>query len=142
VDGRIALQKAIAKLQSTLEQREIKMHLQLPELISLVFASPLDLEVVIPAVLLAMIEDTYDADVIWVEVEEKDRSLIYHIHNNGIGISGNQLENLQDNQPTHESELLNFHNAVRCVNRWGGSLNITSEIGEGSKAELILRCFL
>ncbi len=142
VDGRIALQKAIAKLQSTLEQREIKMHLQLPELISLVFASPLDLEVVIHAVLLAMIEDTYDADVIWVEVEEKDRNLIYHIHNNGIGISGNQLENVQNNQLSRESELLNFHNAVRCVNRWGGSLNITSEIGEGSKAELILRCFL
>lgn len=142
VDGRLPLQRAVAQLKNRLEQREINIHLQLPELISLVFASPQELEVVLHAVLLAMIEDTYEAGEIWIEVEEKEQNVFYHIYNKGIGISDNKLQTFEESGLTEESEILKFHYAIRCVNRWGGSLNITSQMGEGSRAELLLRRFM
>jgi len=142
VDGRMPLQRVVAQLQEMVEGRGIKMHLQLPELISLVFASQQELEIVLQAVLLAIIEDTYEAGDIWIKMEEKEQNMFYHIHNSGIGISDNNLQQFQDSRVTQESEILKFHHAIRCVNRWGGSFNITSQMGEGSTAELLLRRFI
>ena len=142
VDSKVVLLKAIAQLQETLDQRDIKLHLELPEYIDLVFASPLELEAVINAVLLVMIEDTYDAHSIWVGVKEKEGNLVYDIHNDGIGLSGNQLNKHQDVQSPSESKIMNFNDAIQSVKRWGGSLDINSTMGEGTRAELLLRNFL
>ncbi len=142
VDANVALQAAIVNLQEAIDQREIKFNLYIPDLLSLVFASPVELEIVLHAVLLTMVEDTYETDVIWVKFEEKDHLLTCHINNSGIGISDNKLQQLNDSNNNDDKDLLNFNYAIHCVNRWGGSLNISSEMGVGSKAELVLRCFL
>ena len=142
VDGKIPLQSVMLKLQEKTAERNIKIHLYLPELISLVFASQLELEVVLHAVLLAMIEDTYEAGDIWIKIVEKEQSVFYQIRNSGIGISDTNLQQFQEHGLTQDSEALKLHYAIRCVNRWGGSLKITSQMGEGSRAELCLRCFM
>lgn len=142
VDGRVPLQRVIEELKEKIERREIKVHVQIPELISLVFAAPLELETVLHAVMLAMIEDTYEGGEIWVKVEEEDQNVFYLIHNKGIGISDDKLEQFQVDEARQESEIIKFHYAIRCINRWGGSLNLKSQMGEGTKAELLLRRFM
>lgn len=142
VNGRLPVQNVTAQLQEKIEQRGIKIHLQLANLISLVFAAPLELEIVLHAVLLAMIEDAYEGGDVWVEVEEKEQHVFYHIYSNGIGISDKKLQQLQEGGGIQDSETVKFHDAIRCINRWGGSLNISSQMGEGSRAELLLRRFL
>lgn len=142
IDSTVALQRVIENLEDTIDQRDIKISLQLPKTTNLVFASPLDLEKVLHAVLLAMIEDTYDADNIWIELEKTEKNITYNIYNNGIGISDDTLLGPGENNLHRESETINFHYAINCVKRWGGSLSITTQMGEGSKAELVLRCFL
>jgi signal transduction histidine kinase len=142
VNGRVPLQNVIEQLKEKIEQRDIKIHLQLANLISLVFAAPLELEIVLYAVLLAMIEDAYEGGDVWVEVEEKEQHVNYYIYSNGIGISDKKLQQFQESESIQDSEAVKFHNAILCINRWGGSLNITSQMGEGSRAELLLRRFL
>lgn len=139
VNGKASIQRVLTKLQKIINKRKIKIHLKLPELVSLVFASQSELEVVLHATLLIMIEDTYKEGDIWIEAKEKEQNVIYYIHNNGIGISDSQLQKFEESQ---ESETLDFQHAMRRVNRWGGSLNITSQLGKGSRVELLLRRFL
>ena len=142
VNGRHALLTAVDKVQDALNQREIKLNLKVSELISLVYASPLELEVVLQAVLLTMINDTYDADEISIVVKQDDHYLTYCIDNSGIGLSDNSMAKIRNEEKSKDSELLNLNYAMNCVHRWGGKLNIFSEMGEGSRAEIVLRCFL
>lgn len=142
VDGRKPLQKIISHLSEEIKRRNIALNLQLPKLISLVFASPTELETVLEAIMMAMITDTYDGGDIKIEVKEKDANVYYNIINSGVGISDNKLQELNKGRSDYEPEMLKFHYAIRCVNRWGGSLKISSKIGEGSKAELLLRKFM
>ncbi len=142
VDGTATLKKSISALQETIEKREIKMHLDLPGSLSYVFASPMELEVIFHTILTTLIADTYQAGEIWIKAEEKNQSLIYQVHNTGIGISDIKLQQFEDSDVTHEPETIKFHSAIETVSRWNGSLGIKSQMGEGSVSELMLKVFL
>ena len=142
IDAKIAIQNTIESLQDTINQREIKINYQLPDFMSLVFASPVELEAVLHSVLQTLIEDTYEGSEIWISVEEREHLLTCHLQNAGIGISNAKPEKLTGDTKILDTDVLNFNYAIHCVNRWGGSLNISSETGEGSRVDLVLRCFL
>lgn len=142
MNGKAPLQYVTKQLQATADQHDITIHLKLPELISLVFASPLELEIVLDAILQTIIEDTYESGDIWIEMGERDQQVFYQIQNKGIGISDYILEQFEETKLTEEPEIIKLHNAIQCINSWGGSLNISSQMGEGSKAELLLKSFV
>ncbi|NOT10430.1 MAG: CHASE2 domain-containing protein [Methylococcaceae bacterium] len=139
VDGLDALAKAIDKLKDYMAVRAVKLHFEMPALSGLVFASPAELSPLFHTVLLTIIDDTYEAGDVWVEIEEKADWVHYRIRNNGIGIAAdNKSRQFDDDNPTTQKMV----HAINCVNNWGGSLDISSQIGEGSSAELSLKRFI
>ena len=139
IDGLTALTKAVDKLKDHLTLKSIKLHFEIPAASGLVFASPAELTPLFHALLLTIIEDTYEAGDVWIDIEEKTNWIIFRLRNNGIGIAADKKSRQADDE---NSSSLRIAHAVNCAENWGGSLDISSQIGEGSTVELTLKRFI
>ncbi len=139
IDGLTALTKAIDKLKDYLTLKSIKLHFEMPAASGLVFASPAELTPLFHTLLITIIEDTYEAGDVWIDIEEKTNWITFRIRNNGIGIAADKKSRQTDDESSSSPKIAN---AVNCVENWGGSLDISSQIGEGSTVELTLKRFI
>lgn len=151
VDSMLAIEHAVADLDDLAKSKQIKLHFQLPQLISLVFAPYAELEKVLILLLQIMIDDTYQQGDVWLTVEEKEDGVHFEFHSNGIGLTEDKLQSLLDNDANVDvdvddtalaSDIVRLRIAISQVNEWGGMLNISSEMGEGITAKLNLKRFL
>ena len=139
IDGLTALTKAIDKLKDYLTLKSIKLHFEMPAASGLVFASPAELTPLFHTLLITIIEDTYEAGDVWIDIEEKTNWITFRLRNNGIGIAADKKSRQTDDESSSSPKIAN---AVNCVENWGGSLDISSQIGEGSTVELTLKRFI
>jgi signal transduction histidine kinase len=141
VDGRKPVELAVKRFSENTASRGIKMHLQLPQIFSLVFASPYELQSVLNTVLSVLVEDAYQFGNVWIEVEEKQGYVCYRMHNDGTGIPAENLRQFLDAEADVSGEAAKLRHAIESVSGWGGTLDISSQVGKGSRAELKLKCF-
>ncbi len=144
VDAHFSLERAIEKHSAGIKVKNIQFSKQVPKLMSLVFASPTELENVFSILLAEMLADTYQSGKLVLKVEEKDGRFHFCLHNTGIGMPDDKLQQFAgiENLEAEDPELLALKHTLDCVKQWGGSLELSSRIGEGSKIELYLRCFM
>lgn len=142
INGQEAIKKAIAVLKEYAASRAISLHLKIPGLLSLVFASPTELYSVFHTVLTAMIDDSFEGADVWIEIEEKNEWVHYYFRNNGIGIANNKLQQLNENAVLMSAEVLKMDEVIHCVKHWEGRIEFSSQVGKGSTATLSLKRFL
>lgn len=127
-----AIKNAIATLKNYAALRSIKLHLQHPDLLGLVFASPNELYSVFHTLLTLMIDDTFEGANLWVSLEETQEWVHYYFRNDGIGVINT----------TPSTENLKMNEVMRCIKHWEGQIEFSSQVGKGSIVALSLRRFL
>ncbi|NOQ36474.1 MAG: CHASE2 domain-containing protein [Methylococcaceae bacterium] len=144
IDAKFSLNQIVKKHATGIQAKNINLHYQLPQLISLVFASPTELENILSLLYLEIIADTYQAGELWLSVEEKEDKINFRFKNTGIGMPDDKLQGIMNNKinDSESVETLELQHAIHCVNQWGGSLNLSSQVSEGSTIELTLRRFM
>lgn len=142
INGQETIKKATADLNGYAALRAIKLHLKMPTLLSLVFASPTELYSVLHTVLTAMIDDTFEGATVWINIEETKEWVHYHFRNDGIGIANNKLQQLNENSLSTSAENLKMDEVIRCVKYWEGLIEFSSQMGKGSTVILSLKRFL
>ncbi|MEQ1485426.1 CHASE2 domain-containing protein [Methyloglobulus sp.] len=142
IDGLPAIKKAVAELNDYAILRMILLHLELPDALGLVFASPNELYRIFQTLLTMIIDDTFEGAQVWISVEDKAEWVHYHFRNIGIGISYKTQQNKGQNETSISAENLAIDRAFDYVRRWGGKLDISNQVGKGSTVTLSLRRFL
>lgn len=142
IDGLKPLEEALFFLQDQIADLAITVHKHVPMLLSLVFAGPYELGIILRIALTVLLEESGQQGNIWLEIEEKTGAVYYRLYNDGAGMPQENLDTFFDNESLSSEEITKLHHAKNCVQRWGGSLQISSEVGKGLCMELKLRCFL
>lgn len=141
IDGRKPVEQVLKRFNDAVITKGIKIHVQMPQLFSLVFASPYELQIVLNAVLSALIKDAYQFGNVWVEVDEKEGYVYYRMHNDGTGFPAENLQQFLANEADTATEAPKLRHAIECVESWGGALDISCQFGKGCRADLKLRAF-
>ncbi len=142
IDGQQSIKKAVAALDGYARLRAIKLHLKMPGLLSLVFASPAELYSVLHKLLTMMIDDSFEGAGVWIEVEEQNEWVHYHFRNHGIGIAHSKLEEVGKDKALLSADKLKMEEVAQCVKRWDGHIEFSSQVGIGSTVTLSLKRFL
>jgi CHASE2 domain-containing sensor protein/signal transduction histidine kinase len=142
INAQQAIKKAIATLTEYAALRAIKLSLEMPEQLSLVFASPNELYLLFYTVLTAMIDDTFDGAEVWITIEENNDWVQYHFRNMGIGITKHKLQELDENESPILTKELEIDEVTYFVKYWDGRIEFTNQVGKGSTTTLLLKRFL
>jgi signal transduction histidine kinase len=137
------LHAAVDAVRSKATEHGIEFNLQLPELISLVFASPEGLQPVLESILSVLVTDTIQQGHIQVALEERDGWISYHFTNQGFGIPEERFQIcLRGDTSLATDEFKKLRQSALWVERWGGALEGHSELGVGLRFELKLKGFI
>lgn len=142
INGLEPIEKAAASLKDYAALRTISLHLKMPDILSLAYASPTELYAVFRTILTTMIDDSFEGTEVWIEVEEKNEWIHYRFRNSGIGIANTNLQQLNESTEPMSVEQLEMDEAIHYVKHWGGQLEFSSQTGKGTTATLSLKCFL
>ncbi|MDQ7089472.1 MAG: CHASE2 domain-containing protein [Methylococcales bacterium] len=144
IDVKFSLKQAIKQCKKLMDEKSIKFVLFEPKLLSLVFASPRELENILATLLTEMLDDTYQSGKLSLELEEKMTKLYLRFKNTGIGFSDNKLKHVNNfsSNDVNQDGIDELNHVIHCVKQWDGHLQLSSKVGEGSAIELSLRCFL
>ncbi|MGZ8944406.1 MAG: CHASE2 domain-containing protein [Methylococcaceae bacterium] len=142
ISAQDAIKKAVAALNEYAALRSINLHLKMPGLLSLVFASPNELYSVFHTVLTAMIDDTFEGAEVWIEIEETHEWVYYYFRNNGIGIANNKLQQLNEDTVFMSAENLKMDEVIQYIKHWEGQIEFSSQVGKSSTVTISLKRFL
>ena len=142
INAQVAIKEAVTNLSDYAALRSIKIHLTCPRLLSLVLASPNELNTSFHALLTLMINDTFEGADLWIAIEEKNEWVTVFFRNNGIGIASNTLEQSPGPLSPLSTEELKIHEVISWVNYWEGRIEFFSQLGKGSTVTLMLKRFL
>jgi signal transduction histidine kinase len=133
---------SIAELSVFAEKHMVSFIADLPELMSLVMASPEQLAEVLKTILLVLINDAVSETSIKIRVMSSGAFVHYHFHNNGFGLPTERLhEYLHGDVDIVIDEFRRLRMAFRQVQAWGGTFDASTELGKGMVFELKLRGF-
>lgn len=141
IDSQKIVEKVIAGLTKYAEGRFIDIHLEAPETVGLVFASPKEFYHLIKTVILGMIDDTLDGTDVFIVVIETSDNIQYHFSNRGIGLISNHIEYQGKGSLSDLTTQMHFRKFKEYVEHWQGNLELSSLVGEGSKVILTLKRF-
>lgn len=143
------IEKVIANLDDLTHEKNINLNFSRSDLISLCYVEPNTLEQIITAILILLIQDAAPNSIINVfsmsENNEERNQVNVNFSSMGKGIPKEQFEKalslnqtFADNKddPINQISILS-----KQVRRWGGNLNIQTEIGSGFSIDLILKTF-
>jgi len=141
VDAVFAIKNAIDAINEEIQNKKIRLHLELPNFVSLVLAEHAELEKLLVTILETMVEDTYAQGDLWVSVIEQKNSVSFKVHNTGVGLLEEDI-NLYMDDDNSSSDVVKLQLAVRHAKQWGGQLQFSSDLGEGTHVDLSLASFL
>lgn len=143
IDCKQPLLAAVDSVRSKAATHGIVFDLQLPELVSLVFASPDGLQVVLETIFEVLISDTVQQGSIQVTLEEREGWIVYRFANQGFGIPEERFQSYWHGEASLATdEFRKLRSSAIRVEHWEGMLEGHSEIGEGSRFELKLKGFV
>lgn len=141
IDSQKIVEKVIASLANYAEGRFIDIHLEAPDTVVLVFASPKEFYQLFNTVLLGMIDDTLDGTDVFIVVIETSDDIQYHFSNRGIGLISNHIEYQGKGSLSELTSQMHFRKFKGYVEYWQGKLELSSQVGEGSSVILTLKRF-
>ena len=143
IDAIRPLQRAVQSVTDRAAEREIHIDVQTPEYMRLAIASPEDLGWVLENMMYISVQDAVEAGTVTVVLSEVDFRIVYEISNTGFGMPPTRLENyLYGVDEVATDDFRKLRKAVRLVEQWGGSLHVTTEVGEGFRFRLVLEGLL
>jgi CHASE2 domain-containing sensor protein/signal transduction histidine kinase len=142
INAQEAIKKALAALTEYANLRSIKLHLEMPKQLSLVFSSPNELYLLFYTVLTDMIDDTFDNADVWITIEENNDWVQYHFRNLGIGITQHKLRKSDENAAQTLTKELEMDEVTYFVKHWDGHIEFANQMGKGSTVTLSLKRFL
>jgi len=143
VDPKEAVSEAMKNVAEAAIERQVKLQSHIPDLVSLVFAAPNALTLVISSILTLLIEDAVSNTDITIDMIERDNSLIYHLKNSGFGMPNERFQDYLFKPEVESSETFKaIHVALKWLKRWEGTLTAESQVGQGMSFELRLRSFI
>ncbi|MGH8584231.1 MAG: CHASE2 domain-containing protein [Gammaproteobacteria bacterium] len=142
VDSRPLLLDAVAALEARAVERQVRVSVQVPDLMGLVFATPQGLDEVFKALLGFLIEDAAAEGQVTVSAVESNRQVRFELANQGFGLPEHRLKEVLDGDAVlSEGTLQSLRRAARAIRAWQGRLHAYSRIGEGSRFQLELEAF-
>lgn len=143
IDPKAPVFEVIESLAERAVERQLKLHQDLPALVSLVFAAPNELTSVIARLLAVLIDDAAPNTQITIGMKEQDNWLTYTFKNTGFGIPNERLQQyLFDSEAEVSEQFEAIRQAIEFVKAWQGTLTANSEVGQGMSFELRLRSFI
>jgi signal transduction histidine kinase len=143
VDPKEPVLKAMENLAEMAVKRQVKLQSQLPDLVSLVFASPNELTSVMAKILTLLIDDAVENTGLTIEMLEQNQQVIYTFKNVGFGIPNERLQSYLFNQEFEAPiKFKDMRRIVKLTKVWKGTLTAESEVGQGMSFELRLRSFI
>ncbi|MDM8566541.1 hypothetical protein QUF74_12930 [Candidatus Halobeggiatoa sp. HSG11] len=143
IDAKESILDAMENASVEAIKRQVKLMADLPDLISLVFASKTELYWVAGSIFALLIEDAIPESNITIDMEERDHWVTYTFKNTGFGIPN---ERFQQYMFVKKLEITDkFHDIRRAINIvkvWDGILTAESQVGVGITFELRLRSFI
>jgi len=144
VDSKLPLRSAIEASKTRSAIYGYQYDIKLPELISLVYASPDGLQLVAESILDLLTGDSVQQGVIRITLKEQKGWIIYRFSNQGFGIPDARFQAcLHGDEAALVSDAFKkLRQSVLQVEQWDGKLVGRSEMGVGTKMELKLRGFI
>jgi len=141
INSQDSIRKVVSALEPYAALRSIKLHLKIPNLLSLVFASPNHLYSVFHTLLSIMVDDCFEDADVWVDVNEYEESVCYQFRNHGIGIAQNKLQEFNKDNVVFSNNMLKMDEVNQCIKYWDGSIEFSSQVGIGSSITVSLKSF-
>lgn len=136
------LESVLTESQKLLDQRNLRLEIEKPELINFVLASPNQLKGLLLAVFQLLADDAEKMSAMSLRISEKDGLLNLALENQGYGIPERQLAKILGDAPDLDlragRELKKY---LQYVDTWQGSYELTSEIGRGTACTISLKVF-
>ncbi|MDQ6993343.1 MAG: CHASE2 domain-containing protein [Mariprofundus sp.] len=143
IDCKEPVVDAVEAMRSKSALYGITYELNLPELISLVFASPDGFRAVLASILAVLVSDAVQQSCIKIQLEERDGWIIYRFANHGFGIPEERFQTyLHGDHELATEEFKKIRHSSIQVEQWDGRLDGHSELGVGIRLELKLRGFV
>ncbi|MBK8185211.1 MAG: response regulator [Candidatus Competibacteraceae bacterium] len=142
VEPRAPLRAAIAKRAERADERQVKVTVDTPELLSLVMAESDTLRDVLEILLAVLLEDAVVGSELTVELREREQWLIWDFRNQGFGIPNPKFQAWLSSDDSEATPLFRrLRVARRQVLGWKGQLHGGSTLGKGMRFLLHLPCF-
>lgn len=130
---------AIGELHVLANEKKIRLDVEIPRLMGLVKVQPEKIGFLFRTLLEVLISDAAADTELRIRVSEKQDTVRFSFSNHGFGIPDEHLQAyLWATDYAVTEEFKDLRQAVRPIARWGGSIEIHSEVGTGMWAELQL----
>ena len=134
------LQNAWSEVHERFEDRSLEMIIQRPDLTSHVFAVPRQLRNCFDAIFELLASDARSRTTITAQVDERVNDVVFTFTNVGVGLPTDRLEAAFAGTGSND-EFEPLVQASEEVGEWGGSLVVSSRVGDGTQMKLHLRRF-
>ncbi len=136
------LDSVLSESQKLLDERNLRLEIEKPELINFVLASPNQLKGLLLAVFQLLADDAEKMSAMSLRITEKDGLLSLALKNQGYGIPERQLAKiLSDASDLDLRAGRELKKYLQYVDTWQGSYELTSEIGRGTACTISLKVF-
>jgi CHASE2 domain-containing sensor protein/signal transduction histidine kinase len=143
IDPKAPVFEAMESLAERAVDKQLKLHQELPALVSLVFAAPNGLTTVISHLLSLLIDDAEPNTQMTIGMEEREGWLTYTFKNTGFGIPNERLQQyLFDTNANVSTQFEAVRQAIELITAWQGTLTAESEVGQGISFQLRLKSFI
>ncbi|RKZ52508.1 MAG: hypothetical protein DRR00_08140 [Candidatus Parabeggiatoa sp. nov. 3] len=143
IDAKEPVLDAIEKVHGIATEQQIKIHHELPALVSLVFAAPNELSLVIASILTILIDEAAPNTDISITMEERDKWMTYTFKNSESGIPNERLQQyLFSDDIDIPDKFNNLRRAIKLITHWKGTLTASNQTDHGLSFELRLRSFI
>jgi len=143
VDALLPVEKAVAELQSEADRLAVSLLTDVPELMSLVLATPDELCDIFTTVLRILIQDAGEDSEVRIIVSTSKHSVEYLFSNSGFGLPQERLDDyIHGDVEVSVDEFRKLRLAVKQIHSWEGEFEAHSALGEGMRFRICLRGFI
>ncbi len=143
IDAKESILDAMENTSLEAVKCQIRLVANLPDLVSLIFASRTELYWVVGSIFALLLKDAVPETDIVIDMVEREHWVIYTFKNTGFGIPNERFQQYLANKELEIAEQ--FHDirkAISIVKIWDGTLTAESQVGIGISFELCLRGFI
>lgn len=137
------LQRVRQELGPELEKNRLSFTFSLPNFQTLVIADPYKLATTVSAIVRFLASDAVTGSSLMLRIEEEGLHLRFLFTNEGFGIPAARLqESLASTDESDASDIFRgLRQACQTVASWNGKLDLSSTVGGGTEALLVLNTF-
>lgn len=142
VEPRAPLRAVLGELAGRADERQVRVIVDMPELLSLVMADADALREALEVLVAVLIEDAMIGSQLTIKLQEQARWLVYDLRNQGFGMPDAKFQAWLSRDDSEATPLFRRLRVVRRrVTDWNGVLQASSALGEGVRFVLRLPCF-